>query len=61
MDAPVNRFIYLLKGNGVRISPSESIDAMQSLMHVALADRETVRTVLRSTLIKVHHVEDVNG
>jgi len=55
MDAPVNRFIYLLKGNGVRISPSESIDAMQALMHVALADRETVRTVLRSSLIKDMH------
>jgi hypothetical protein len=55
MDASVNRFIYLLKGNGVRISPSESIDAMQALMHVALADRETVRTVLRSTLIKDMH------
>ena len=55
MDAPINRFIYLLKKNGVRISPSESIDAMQALICVTLADRETVRTVLRSTLVKDMH------
>jgi len=55
MDAPINRFICLLKRHGVRISPSESIDAMQGLMHVTLADRETVRSVLRSTLIKDMH------
>jgi uncharacterized protein len=55
MDAPINRFICLLKKNGVRISPSESIDAMQALMHVTLADRDAVRTVLRSTLIKDMH------
>jgi uncharacterized protein with von Willebrand factor type A (vWA) domain len=55
MDAPINRFICLLKKSGVRISPSESIDAMQALMHVTLADRNTVRTVLRTTLIKDLH------
>ena len=55
MDAPINRFICLLKRNGVRISPSESIDAMQALMCVTLADRDTVRTVLCSTLIKDMH------
>lgn len=55
MDASINRFIYLLKKNGVRISPSESIDAMQALMCVTLADRETVRTVLRSSLVKDMH------
>ena len=55
MDAPINRFICLLKRNGVRISPSESIDAMQALMCVTLGDRATVRTVLRSTLVKDMH------
>jgi uncharacterized protein len=55
MDAAINRFICLLKRNGVRISPSESIDAMQALVRVSLADRETVRTVLRSTLVKDMH------
>jgi uncharacterized protein with von Willebrand factor type A (vWA) domain len=55
MDAAINRFICHLKRNGVRISPSESIDAMQALACVTLADRDTVRTVLRSTLIKDVH------
>ncbi len=55
MDAPINRFIRLLKSNGVRVSPSESLDAMQALLTVTLADRETVRTVLRSTLVKDMH------
>lgn len=55
MDAPINRFICLLKSNGVRVSPAESVDAMQALLHVTLADRDTVRTVLRSTLVKDMH------
>ena len=49
MDAPVNRFICLLKKSGVRISPSETIDAMQALEHVTLGERDVVRAVLRST------------
>jgi uncharacterized protein with von Willebrand factor type A (vWA) domain len=52
MDAVINRFIFLLKGRGVRISPAESLDAMQALTWVALHERETVRIVLRSTLVK---------
>ena len=55
MDAAINRFIWLLKRNGVRISPAESIDALQGLACVTLADREAVRTVLRATLIKDQH------
>jgi hypothetical protein len=55
MDTTINRFIYILKRNGVRVSPSESIDAMEALSHVGLEDRETVRTLLRSTLIKDVH------
>lgn len=55
MDAAINRFICLLKRNGVRVSPSESIDALQALAHVTVSDRETVRTVLRSTLVKDMH------
>ncbi len=52
MDAVINRFIFLLKNRGVRISPAESLDAMQALAWIALDDRATVRIVLRSTLIK---------
>ena len=55
MDGSINRFVFLLKRNGVRISPSESIDAMQALVCVGLADRDTVKAVLRSALIKDTH------
>ncbi|MCP5159427.1 MAG: hypothetical protein H6975_08400 [Gammaproteobacteria bacterium] len=52
MDTVINRFIFLLKKQGVRISPAESLDAMQALAWVTLQDRDTVRAVLCSTLIK---------
>lgn len=55
MDAAFNRFVCLLKRNGVRISPSETIDAMQALLQVGVGERETVKTALRSTLIKDMH------
>jgi uncharacterized protein with von Willebrand factor type A (vWA) domain len=55
MDTAINRFIHVLKRNGVRVSPSESIDALEALSYVDLGDRETTRTVLRSTLIKDTH------
>ncbi len=55
MDAVINRFIFLLKGRGVRISPAESLDAMQALTWIALHDRDAVRTVLCSALIKDLH------
>jgi len=52
MDAVINRFVFLLKSRGVRISPAESLDAMQALAWVGLDERDTLRIVLRSTLIK---------
>jgi len=52
MDAAINRFVFLLKRRGARISPAESLDAMRALARVALHDRDTVRAVLRCTLIK---------
>lgn len=55
MDAAFNRFVCLLKRNGVRISPSETIDAMQAVLCVTPGERETVKTVLRATLIKDMH------
>ena len=55
MDAAFNRFVCLLKRNGVRISPSETIDAMQAVLCVTPAERESVKTVLRATLIKDMH------
>ena len=59
MDTAINRFIYVLKRNGVRVSPSESIDAMEALSHIDLGNRETVRTALRSTLGKDMHDIDL--
>ncbi|MEE4377006.1 MAG: VWA domain-containing protein [Candidatus Competibacteraceae bacterium] len=55
MDSSINRFIYLLKRNGVRISPSESIDAIKALGYITFDNREAMRTVLRSTLVKDIH------
>lgn len=52
MEAAITRFIRTLRRAGVRISPAESVDALQALVCVRLADRETTRDVLRSTLIK---------
>ncbi|NTU82501.1 MAG: VWA domain-containing protein, partial [Chloroflexales bacterium] len=52
MDAVVNRFIHVLKLNGLRISPAETIDSLRGLAFSALADRETVRVILGCTLIK---------
>jgi uncharacterized protein len=52
MDAAINRFICALKRCGIGISPAESIDAMQALTCVNLADREMAKTALRTTLIK---------
>lgn len=52
MDSAINRFIYLLKRNGVRISPSESLDAVAALGCISLDERDAVRAALRSTLIK---------
>jgi len=55
MDAAVNRFIFALKRNGVRISPSESLDALTGLTFLSLDDRDSVRAVLRATLVKDTH------
>ncbi|HCK81974.1 MAG TPA: VWA domain-containing protein [Candidatus Competibacter sp.] len=52
MDAAINRFVFLLKRRGARISPAESLDAMRALARVALHERDTVRAALRCTLIK---------
>lgn len=52
MDAAISRFICTLKRCGVGISPAEAMDAVRALAWAGLDDRETVRSVLRSTLIK---------
>jgi hypothetical protein len=52
MDSVITRFVTRLKRSGLSIAPSETMDALRALAHAGLADRETVRTVLCSTLIK---------
>ena len=52
MEAPILRFVDLLRRRGVRISPAETLDALRGLGAVELARREQVKTALRATLIK---------
>ena len=52
MDAPILRFVGLLRQRGVRISPAETLDALSGLAVVPLARRDLVKAALRATLIK---------
>jgi uncharacterized protein len=53
MDHGLHRFVRLLRAHGVRVSVTETLDAMRAAaQHGALADRETLRCVLRVALIK---------
>lgn len=52
MDTVVNDFVGLLRGGGVRVSPAESIDALNALESVGLGEREVVKDTLRATLVK---------
>jgi uncharacterized protein with von Willebrand factor type A (vWA) domain len=52
MDAAILRFVGLLRSNGVRISPAETLDALRGVAAVPLERRELVRTALRATLVK---------
>lgn len=45
-------FIRLLRDAGVRLSVAESLDAMDSVNHVGLHDRDLLRLTLRTTLVK---------
>jgi uncharacterized protein len=52
MDAPILRFVGLLRRRGVRISPAETLDALCGVAAVPLGRRELVKTALRTTLVK---------
>ncbi|MGE3539104.1 MAG: VWA domain-containing protein [Candidatus Tectimicrobiota bacterium] len=45
-------FIHLLRNHGIRLSPAESIDALHSLSHLGVQDREVFRLALRTVLVK---------
>ncbi|MGA2930247.1 MAG: VWA domain-containing protein [Solirubrobacteraceae bacterium] len=52
MDAPILRFVGLLRQRGVRISPAETLDALRGVAAVDLGHRDRVKTALRATLVK---------
>lgn len=52
MDVVLLQFVDLLRGAGVRVSPAETLDAARGLAATTLRERETVRTALRTTLVK---------
>lgn len=45
-------FVQLLRDNGLRVSPTEGLDAVRALDLIGFEDKESVRTALRATLVK---------
>jgi hypothetical protein len=45
-------FIRLLRASGVRLSVAESLDALDSVSHLGVHDRDQLRLALRTTLVK---------
>src|SRR5262245_46474857 len=52
MDDKIVEFCALLRQNGLRVSVSETMDAMRALGVVGIDDREAVRAALRATAVK---------
>ena len=52
MRENLHRFFRAARGAGVRISPSESIDAMRAVSEIGFADREILRDTFLLTLAK---------
>jgi uncharacterized protein with von Willebrand factor type A (vWA) domain len=52
MDAVINDFVQVLRRHQLRVSPAESLDALNALKQVGLGEREVVRDTLRATMIK---------
>ncbi len=52
MDQRIVQFIAALRASGVRVSLAESKDAFEAIQHMGVAERETFRISLRSSLIK---------
>ena len=60
MERSLHRFVRLLRLRGVRVSVTETLDAMHAAAtHGALADRETLRCVLRVALVKDRRDEEL--
>ena len=52
MEARVVEFAEVLRQNGVRVSTSEVMDGARAAALVDLSERENLRSVLRTTLVK---------
>ena len=60
MERSLHRFVRLLRLHGVRVSVTEALDAMlAAAQNGALADRETLRCVLRVALVKDRRDQEV--
>ena len=57
MLAAIEGMIAELRQIGVPVSIAERIDAMQSLRHLPVGDRATVKAALRAILVKTHDHE----
>src|SRR5580693_5983360 len=57
MLAAIEGMITELRQIGIPVSIAERIDAEQSLRHLPVGDRETVRAALRAILVKSHDHE----
>ena len=52
MERVITRFVTALRKVGIRVSPGESLDAVHALALGGMESRETMREVLRLTLVK---------
>ncbi|KAF0215457.1 MAG: VWA containing CoxE family [Geobacteraceae bacterium] len=52
MERIITRFVMALRERGIRVSPGESLDAVQALALGGVGGRESVRALLRLTLVK---------
>jgi uncharacterized protein len=52
VDARIVEFSEVLRQNGLKVSATETLDAVRALSEVGLADRGLTRTALRATLCK---------
>lgn len=52
MERIVSRFVAALRDNGIRVSPGESLDAVQALALAGMDKRKLSRQLLRLTLVK---------
>ena len=55
MERIVTSFVTALRERGLRVSPGEVLDAVHALSLGGVTERESVRALLRLTLVKHAH------